>query len=238
MPGHTSRFVRPRNGNNNSSGWNCAESVARGMINDMRQQGFSLMEVGVAVSIVAMLTSVTLGAANMVRENSLAEEMRNMAKTMQTAVENFRGYHGYTVRFSGNETSSSMPSYWFTTFEMTQTDKVVALPPVGGFATYLFTNPYTGNWQSIWQVISTSDGGLPVGSVTGVTYSSAAYPLTNVGGNNLIGRVLYFAKGNGSTAQRSWGSLRVWNGVANVYFREYAVQAIDGKGYPVCTIGL
>lgn len=204
----------------------------------MRRSGFSLMEVGVAVSIVAMLTSVTLGAANMVRENSQAEEMRNMARMLQSAVEQFRSRYGYSVRYYQNESSSSQSSWWFPGMEITQTDHTTPYMPPYSSTNNNFTNPYTGASQSAWQVISNTDGGYPVGSITGVTYNAAAYPLINVAGNNLMGRVLYFAKGNGSQAQRMWGSMLVWNGTSAVYFRDYAIQAIDGKGYPVCTIGM
>lgn len=195
----------------------------------MRQRGFTLAEVGLAVSIVALMTGITLGAANVVRENGAAEEMRNLARTVQVAVEEFRGMYGYTVRYSGDETSSWQSVWWWTFMDNTQTNNA---------SEYLFTNPYTGASEGGWQVRNSADGGYPVGSVTGVTYSSAAYPLTNVGGNSLIGRILYLPKGDGSAAQRAWATVRVWNGVTDVYFREYAIQAIDSKGYPVCTIGL
>lgn len=174
-----------------------------------RRGGFSLAEIGMAVAILVTVGSAVGATGSVVMNRVKEQELIERVKDFYQA-----GEKSLAVLME----SGRMDRYTgFVDSTPYMHDRT--LPTWN----WNVKNPYTLTDDGVIVDYCNTDGGY-CDSYPSATYGAGLIPIK--------GRVIYFVAW--TTSVRAF---RVWNGVTDVYFRDFALQGINQLGYPVVTLG-
>lgn len=173
------------------------------------QRGFSLAEIGMAVTILITVGSAVAATSSVVLERAKEQELIERLKDLYQA-----GEKSLAVQAEGG----TMDRY--TGF--VDSSPYMAFRPTGGTWDWYVKNPYTLTDDFVLVDNCTTSNGY-CDTYPNTAYGAALAPLK--------GRVIFFV------ADDAVQAFKVWNGVADVYFRAFAFQAIDKNGNPLVTMG-
>lgn len=175
----------------------------------MDQRGFSLAEIGMATAILITVGSAVAATGSVMMEQTKERELIERLKDLYQA-----GEKSLAMVAERGETQR-FPGW-------VDSSPYMAFRPTGGTWDWYIKNPYTLTDDFIIVDWCNTNSGY-CDSYPNTAYGSGLVPIK--------GRVIFFVAADPVKA------FRVWNGVTDVYFRSYAFQAIDKKGYPLVTMG-
>lgn len=191
------------------------------------QKGMTLMEMSFVVAIGVILAGLAAGAGNFLNNEASLQYLVQEAKRYEIAIDKhmqakWGGTYPWPSWAPGTTMTAGVLDTWLG-------------PPSRNCGVFAYMNGVSGGCLGPTAYAATADGGYAVHTVFG-QMTSAAYPLDGQGGRpDLRGTILYLYSAYPNAAYQP-GSFWVWRGASDGKVRQYALQAIDDRGYAMITL--